>query len=158
MRDFIWWFLSLLARHLDVHIQAKGTATLSSSIQQVLGHRLSGGHRRRRKHSAESKAQVVAACSQPGVSIAAVAMANGVNANLARRWLINGERRDGARLGRAASTAAVPPVFVPLQLQPAESAPADIRIELRRGATVINMSRPSAAAADCAAWMRELLR
>jgi ABC-type transport system substrate-binding protein len=29
----------LLARHLDVRIQAKGTATLSSSVQQVLGHR-----------------------------------------------------------------------------------------------------------------------
>jgi transposase len=29
----------LPARHLDVRIQAKGTATLSSSLQQVLGHR-----------------------------------------------------------------------------------------------------------------------
>jgi hypothetical protein len=29
----------LLARHLDVRIQAKGTATLSSSVQQLLGHR-----------------------------------------------------------------------------------------------------------------------
>ena len=124
----------------------------------TISNEVSAGRRRRREHSAEFKAQVVAACSQPGVSIAAVAMANGVNANLARRWLIDGERRDGARLGRSASTAAVPPVFVPLQLQPAESAPADIRIELRRGATVINVSWPSAAAAECAAWMRELLR
>jgi hypothetical protein len=32
------WFLSLLARHLDVRIQAKGTATLSSLVQQLLGH------------------------------------------------------------------------------------------------------------------------
>lgn len=39
VRDFIRWFLSLPAWRLDVHIQAKGTATLSSSIQQVLGHR-----------------------------------------------------------------------------------------------------------------------
>jgi hypothetical protein len=30
----------LLDRHLDVRIQAKGTATLSSSVQQILGHRL----------------------------------------------------------------------------------------------------------------------
>jgi len=29
----------LLARHLDVRIQAKGTATLSSPVQQILGHR-----------------------------------------------------------------------------------------------------------------------
>ena len=40
------------------------------------------GRRRRREHSAEFKAQVVAVCSALGVSIAAVAMANCVNANL----------------------------------------------------------------------------
>jgi uncharacterized protein (TIGR00369 family) len=33
----------LLDRHLDVRIQAKGTATLSSSVQQILGHRLGHG-------------------------------------------------------------------------------------------------------------------
>ena len=31
--------------------------------------------------------QVVAACLQPGVSMAAVALANGLNANLLRRWV-----------------------------------------------------------------------
>jgi transposase len=41
--------------------------------------------RRRRTHSAEFKAKVVSACRQPGVSIAAVALANGLNANLLRR-------------------------------------------------------------------------
>jgi hypothetical protein len=29
---------SMLARHLHVHMQAKGTATLSLSVQQILGH------------------------------------------------------------------------------------------------------------------------
>jgi transposase len=52
--------------------------------------------RRRRKHSDDFKAQVVAACSQPGVSIAAVSMAHGVNANLARRW-ISDAREPAAR-------------------------------------------------------------
>ncbi|MFO0255015.1 MAG: transcriptional regulator, partial [Betaproteobacteria bacterium] len=33
------WFLSLLARHLDARIQAKGTATFISSVQQSSGHR-----------------------------------------------------------------------------------------------------------------------
>jgi len=51
------------------------------------------GRRRRRTHSPEFKANVVAACRAPGVSIAAVAMANGINANLARRWVLNLERR-----------------------------------------------------------------
>jgi transposase len=35
---------------------------------------------------------------------------------------------------------------------------ADIRMELRRGATNMAITWPAAAAADCAAWMRELLR
>jgi hypothetical protein len=34
----------------------------------------------------------------------------------------------------------------------------DIRIELRRGATSITVNWPAQAAAECAAWMRELLR
>lgn len=40
--------------------------------------------RRRRVHSAEFKAQAVQASQQPGVSMAAVAMAHGINANLLR--------------------------------------------------------------------------
>lgn len=39
---------------------------------------ISDGRRRRRTHSSEFKAQVVASCRYPGVSIAAIAMANGV--------------------------------------------------------------------------------
>lgn len=45
------------------------------------------GRRRRRRHSDEFKARVVAQCRQPGVSIAGVALANGLNANLLRRWV-----------------------------------------------------------------------
>ena len=115
------------------------------------------GRRRRRAHSAEFKARVVAACRSPGVSIAAVAMANGVNANLARRWVVDVERRSDGALARAAGSA-VPTTFVPLQLPPVEAAPVDIRIELRRGTTVINVSWPCAAASECAAWIRAVLR
>ena len=48
--------------------------------------------RRRRKHSAEFKAKVVSACRKPGVSIAAVALANRLNANLLRRWVVAEEQ------------------------------------------------------------------
>ena len=34
----------------------------------------------------------------------------------------------------------------------------DIRIELRRGTTAMTIRWPVAAATDCAAWLRELLR
>ncbi len=115
------------------------------------------GRRRRRTHSAEFKAQVVAACSAPGVSSAAVAMAHGLNANLARRWVLDAERHGDGVLAKAAGVE-VATTFVPVQLPPAEDEPAAIRIELRRGPISISVSWPCAAASQCAAWMRELLR
>lgn len=45
---------------------------------------------KRRKHSKAFKAQVLEACGQPGVSIAAVAQQFHLNANLIHTW-----RRDG---------------------------------------------------------------
>ena len=119
--------------------------------------------RRRRKHSDEFKAQVVAACRQPGVSIAAVSMAHGVNANLARRWIIDIKEpgRQLAERQRATPEAAVsnpaPPPFVAMSMPPGPAS-AEIRVELRRGTTAISVTWPVAAAAECAAWMRELLR
>ena len=110
----------------------------------------------RRTHSAEFKAQVVAACGSPGVSSAAVAMAHGINANLARRWVVQAQS-----CGDSASMAGVKtamPAFVPVQLSAPAPAPADIRIELHRGPVAISVSWPCGAASECATWMRELLR
>lgn len=114
--------------------------------------------RGRRTHSAEFKAQVVAACRVAGVSKAAVAMAHGVNANLARRWVVEADGR-----GDSTSIASVNkgvPAFVPVRMpQPAAAAaPADIRLEVRRGPVSISVSWPCSAAAECAAWLREFLR
>ena len=114
-----------------------------------------GGRRLRRNHSDELKAQVIAACNVPGVSNAAVAMSHGINPNLARRWVRDAEQRARGALVKPGSNAAV---FVPVQLPDAQAAPADIRVELRRGPIAISVSWPCAAAAECAAWMRELLR
>ena len=109
------------------------------------------------------------ACRQPGVSIAAVALANGLNANMVRKWVIDAEARSGQALtshpvGPALASdkpmSSAPPSFLQLALPaPAAPAPADeIRIELQRGATGIKVAWPSTAASDCAAWLRELLR
>ncbi len=120
--------------------------------------------RRRRKHSDEFKAQVVTACSQPGVSIAAVSMAHGVNANLARRWISEaGEPpREVIELQRAepeiaAPMSAPPPPFASVAM-PLTTAPSEIHVDFRRGSMAITVTWPVAAAAECAAWMRELLR
>jgi transposase len=113
-------------------------------------------------HSDEFKANAVASCMQPGMSMAAVAMANGVNANLLRRWVREAELGPGTELAEPLAAPkslvkATSAAFVPMEL-PAKSAAPDIRIELRRGATSVTVTWPTEAAADCAAWMRELLR
>ena len=43
--------------------------------------------RARRVHSAELKSKVLAECRRPGASVAAVALAHGLNANLVHKWL-----------------------------------------------------------------------
>lgn len=119
---------------------------------------LADGRRRRRLHSDEFKATAVAACMQPGVSMAAVAMAHGINANLLRRWVRAAEMDAAHRPGKAPALPMPSAAsFVPMRLPTSDAAPG-IRIELRRGATSICVTWPTESAADCAAWMRELLR
>ena len=42
--------------------------------------------RRRRTHSKRLKSEAVAACAEPGASVAAVALARGLNTNLVHKW------------------------------------------------------------------------
>jgi transposase len=113
------------------------------------------GRRRRRLHSDEFKADAVAAASQPGVSMASVALARGINANLLRRWVRDAEGLPARALEKAAPCA---PAFVPVRLPDATAATGEIRIEVRRASTTITVAWPMAAAAECATWIRELLR
>lgn len=46
----------------------------------------------KRRHSEEFKARVIAACEARGASVAGVALAHGVNANLVRKWIIKKRR------------------------------------------------------------------
>jgi transposase len=125
---------------------------------------LSEGRRRRRKHSDEFKAHIVAACCKPGVSSASVAMANGINANLVRRWVKEVEtgperEPDGVTVKAAIAKppAGAPTKFLPIPL-PTPVANSDIRIEVQRGSTTVVVTWPAAVATECAAWLRELLR
>ena len=112
---------------------------------------------RRRRYSAEFKAQAITACMHPGVSIAAVALHYRLNANLLRRWVADQEERDMAAQARQAITVS-PAEFVPLQL-PAPAAPVqDIIIEVRRGAAQVTVRWPSSAASHCATWLQGWLR
>ena len=120
------------------------------------------GRRRRRRHSAEFKATAIRECLKPGVSVAAVALAHGLNANMLRKWVIDAEHKVIAPV--AAKAAQVPepppmppPPFVPLAL-PASVVDGEIRIELHRAGTTIKIVWPEAAARDCAAWLSDWLR
>lgn len=107
--------------------------------------------RSRRWHSKELKAQVVKECAQPGASVAAIALAHGLNANLVHKW-----RRESAHPD--ATGAPGGGGFLPLPIMPVPASMDDIRIEIQRGATTVNVTWPASAASDCAQWLRELLR
>ena len=121
--------------------------------------------RTRRRHAPQFRAQVVAACLQPGVSISAVALANGLNANLVRRWVK--EHREGVgsdvivpgKGGRGGGAGAAPAQFVAVAVETAPvMSTGDIRLEVRRGETVVHITWPGAQAGACAQWLREWLR
>ena len=111
--------------------------------------------RTRRNHAPELKSQVVLACQQPGASVAGVALAHGINANLVRRWLRDGA---GAR-GAVSVVGATSSAFVEVPMPRVSSSTTEpIRLELRRGASTVIMQWPASAAAECGAWLREWLR
>mgnify|MGYP000016314168 FL=1 len=104
----------------------------------------------RRRYSAELKAQILGECAQPTASVAGVALSHGINANLVHKW---------RRLAHVGTEPLAVGTFIPVALPaPVARATQDIRIELRRGATAMTITWPSAAAGECAAWMREMLR
>ena len=123
--------------------------------------------RRRRRHSDEFKAEAVAAAQVPGVSVSAVALQRGINANLLRRWCeVAGVEPNRQRAPRQALAAVQPSMaFVPASVAPAPAAPSgatpeapSIRVEIQRGSATVAIHWPASAAAECAAWLREWLR
>ena len=127
----------------------------------------SPGRRAHRRHGAEFKEQVIQACRQPGVSVASVALANGLNANMLRRWVSEAGRvgpvatgGQGAVAVSAAALAGGLPGFVAVEMPipPAVPGESDIHIELTRGPTTIVMRWPAALAGACASCLREMLR
>ncbi len=108
---------------------------------------------KRRRYGAALKAQILTECEQPGMSVARVAMAHGINTNVVHKW-----RRQALARGAPVT---MPPMggFIPVPITPAASSvSADIRIELQRGPLTLTLSWPMAAATECAHWLREVLR
>jgi transposase-like protein len=132
--------------------------------------------RTHRTYEPEFKASLVAACHKPGASIAALANANAMNANVLHRWLQE-HARTGAHqlisLRTSKSTAnpstqaliAERAAFIALPLIPAapqaQSAPTQapsIRVEIQRANTTIIVNWPVQDGESCAHWLRECLQ
>src|ERR1017187_8796497 len=84
----------------------------------TMGENKPGAPTRRRLHSDEFKAEAIKACLQRGLSIAAIALHYGLNANMLRTWVAAYRRTVTEREGASASVPMAE--FVPLQLARSE--------------------------------------
>lgn len=123
--------------------------------------------RTKRTYSADTKAELLAACSAPGASIAAVASAHGMNANVLHRWLKE-STQSRQRIGSGAGTGATAvdltgqsaPSFIalPLLTKPAEPVEREIKVEVRKGGLVMTVTWPMSAAGEFAGWSACVLK
>lgn len=105
------------------------TTVVVERAQLVARTRADGRHVYRK----EGKSALVAACSAPGASVAAIALAHGVNANLLRKWITRShtrnrpsrdQRTESSAVGHAAARSCAsmsPPAaqFLAVELAPA---------------------------------------
>lgn len=117
----------------------------------------------RRTHSPEFKARVLAACRQPGASIAAIAQAHGVNANVVHKWLAGiGMKRCAQHLPAAAPSPVAPMQFLPVGLSTSglehgvSAGPQDVHLDLDLGTMQIKLHCPRGSAASAAALLHAL--
>lgn len=123
--------------------------------------------RTHRRYTPAFKAGLVAACLKPGASIAALARANAMNANVLHRWLQERERSGAHQLDKRSGSIAQPaqpcspelPAFIALPLPAAPpTQPPTIRIEIQSAHATIIVNWPVQDAGACAQWLRECVQ
>ena len=107
----------------------------------------------RHRHADELTRQVLAACAEPGASVAQVALAHSLNANLVHKW-----RRTVDARGVDPESGNQQAEFVSLTLAPDLAVASDIDLEIRRGAITVSVTWPLSASSQCAVWLRGILR
>ncbi len=116
--------------------------------------------RGRRTYSPEFKAQLVAACRIPGMSVASVARNHGINHNILHRWLRELPGPAPARLPQTPHKAA--PAFIELpiteSIAPAVAATDSVNVEIQRGDLSVKLAWSASSAQACTQWLLELLR
>jgi transposase len=126
--------------------------------------------RTHRTYTREFKVELVGACQVSGASIAAIAGAQGMNANVLHRWLkeharsgCHGQRIDSgnANASRSSVTLRSPaPAFIPVQLPARDPEPVAqaIKAEVRKGALTMSITWPISTSADFASWATSILK
>ena len=107
----------------------------------------------RRRYSPEFKRQVINQC-QPGVSVAGVALAHGLNANMLRGW-IKRYRPEEAASPDVPSVVKLVPVQVAAPVSVQDDA---ISLKVRRGNVQVDILWPATGAANCAQWLSAWLK
>ncbi|MGV8920824.1 MAG: IS66-like element accessory protein TnpA [Pseudomonas sp.] len=102
--------------------------------------------RERKSYPKSFKIQVVQECEQPGVSVAAIAMMHGINANVVRRWIPLYRNPQGVAL----------PAFIPLKVEPKRKTEALAIIELPLGQQMLTAKWPTSDPDGCARFIRGL--
>ena len=108
----------------------------------------------RRRYPREFKQQIVDLC-QPGISIAGIATAHGLNVNMVRRWI---HQRQAMPLVQS-TLPANPMKLVPLSVQhPAVSSDSMIEIHVERKGTTVRLRWPSSATASLTVLLSNWLK
>ena len=116
-----------------------------------------------RKHSDEFKARVIALALEPHASMASVALANGINANMLRCWVRASSPTSAPSTVAHDDRNAQALAFVqlplradkPLATPPAPATSPVIEVQIQRGETRVVVSLPMIS--DSAEWVREVL-
>src|SRR6218665_3270250 len=129
--------------------------------------------RARRVHDAQMKSRVLAECGLPGASVAAIALAHGLNANVVHKWrrghglkraALKADPPTGASAAVALAAQALAKAADGVGAPQAPAAPAQptdagvLEVQLPRSANQVAVRWPVTQAAQCTQWLRELTR
>lgn len=103
----------------------------------IKGHKSDG----RCVYDAAAKRELVRRCQEPGISVAAMALAHGINANLLRSWITKSGRREGREGSGAAALVPVTTVGTAVVPSPSKAPPSAGKI--RADESTVELELPS---------------
>jgi transposase len=102
----------------------------------------------RRSYSKAGKRALARRCTEPGVSVARMALLHGINANLLRRWVVRYGKPRARSVGDArAETAPVTLVPITTSMRSVPRTPTESYIEITLSAATLRVHGPVDAAA-----------